>query len=128
PCRTRSRIGQGPLRLSKRVPNRSEETARFGFQSLVRHCVWRLGCGGGLRDRPRPGMAEASVQGCIHSVSRKPPPHPRPAQRPTRTHTSLTLLFTETKKYPPEGGYRFYSTARALLHAKVIHDALGRLT
>src|SRR5690606_35135322 len=34
---------------------------------------------------------------------------------------------SNAKKYPPEGGHRFYSTARALLHAKVIHDPLGRL-
>src|SRR5690606_31481741 len=50
-----------------------------------------------------------------------------PKACPTTNTDDTKARFTNAKKYPPEGGYRFYSTARALLHAKVIHDALGCL-
>ena len=37
------------------------------------------GCVLPVRDRPEPWMARASVQGCIHSVSRTGKTHPQPA-------------------------------------------------
>src|SRR5690606_6325008 len=50
---------------------------------------------------------------------------PRPQRLPKHQYELAT---SNAKKYPPQGGYRFYSTARALLHTKIIHDPLGRLT